>query len=77
MPSVNVGSIARNTKPDDQVAVPGRVLGLGHLDHPVMVAGIGFSARATEKIKKAGGECIDLIELARRNPKGSNVRIIV
>lgn len=76
MPGVNVGSISRHTKADEQVAVVGKVLGSGDLDHPVVVAGVGFSARAREKIQKAGGECIGLLELVERNPKGSNVRLI-
>ena len=77
MATVNVGSISVNTKPKDQVVVPGKVLGFGDLDHPVVVAGLGFSSRAKEKILRAGGECIGLIELAERNPKGANVKLLV
>ena len=51
-------------------------MGHGDLDHPVVVAGVGFSARAREKILRAGGECIGLMELVERNPKGSNVRLM-
>jgi len=76
MPGVNVGSISRNTKADEQVAVVGKVLGSGELEHPVVVAGVGFSDRAKEKIVEAGGECIGLMELVERNPKGSNVKLI-
>ena len=76
MPEVNVGRIAKHTKAKDQVAVPGKVLGCGDLEHAVVVAGLGFSDRAREKITKAGGECIGLAELAERNPKGSNVRLM-
>lgn len=76
MPGVNVGNISRHTKADEQVAVAGKVLGYGDLDHPVVVAGLGFSARAREKITKAGGECIGLMELVERNPKGSDVRLM-
>lgn len=76
-PGVNVGRIGKNTEAKDQVLVPGKVLGLGDLEHPVTVAGMGFSSRATEKITKAGGECIDLMELTRRNPKGTNVKIMI
>lgn len=76
MTKVNVGEIGANTQEKEEVAVPGKVLGLGELDHPVVVAALGFSLRAREKISQAGGECIGLSELAERNPKGSNVRII-
>jgi large subunit ribosomal protein L18e len=77
MPGVNVGRIGRSTSAKDQVLVPGKVLGSGDLEHAVTVAGMGFSARAAEKITKAGGECIDVMELTRRNPKGSNVKIMI
>jgi large subunit ribosomal protein L18e len=77
MAAVNVGLIGANTGPKDQVAVPGKVLGVGELDHAVIVAGLGFTARAREKILAAGGECIGLLELADRNPKGSNVKLMV
>jgi len=73
---VNVGEIGVHTKEKEQVAVPGKVLGFGELDHPVVVAALGFSLRAREKIVQAGGECIGLSELVERNPKGSKVRII-
>jgi large subunit ribosomal protein L18e len=76
MPGVNVGSISRNTKAGEQVAVVGKVLGSGELDHPIIVACVGFSDSARKKIVEAGGECIGLLELVERNPKGSNVKII-
>lgn len=77
VPGVNVGRIGKYTAAKDQVLVPGKVLGSGDLQHAVVVAGMGFSARARDKITKAGGECIDLLELTRRNPKGTNVKIMV
>ncbi len=77
MATVNVGRIALHTKAKDQVVVPGRVLGSGDLGHSVVVASVGFSERAREKILKAGGECIGLTELAERNPKGSDVKLMV
>lgn len=75
-PTVNVGVISAHTQAKEQVVVPGKVLGFGELDHPVVVASLGFSARAKEKILQADGECISLFELAERNPKGSNVRLM-
>ncbi len=76
IPAVNVGSISSHTSANDQVVVPGKVLGVGHIDHPVTVASISFSGKAREKIIKAGGECIGLLDLVERNPHGSNVKII-
>lgn len=73
---VNVSRINRYTKDGDVVVVPGKVLGAGDLDHKVIVAAIGFSKSALEKIKNAGGEAISIFELVERNPTGSYVKII-
>jgi len=73
---VNVGKIASLTKENDVVVVPGKVLGDGSINHPVTVAAIGFSKSAIEKIKRAGGKCISILELIEMNPKGTNVKII-
>ncbi|HIQ03094.1 MAG TPA: 50S ribosomal protein L18e [Desulfurococcales archaeon] len=73
---VNISKINRYTKEGDVVVVPGKVLGMGSLNHPVTVAAIAFSSSAIEKIVKAGGKCLHIAELALNNPKGSNVKII-
>ena len=73
---VNVGKIAALTKENDVVVVPGKVLGAGEINHPVTVAAVGFSKNATEKIVRAGGKCLSILELVELNPKGKNVKII-
>lgn len=74
---VNLSKINRYTQPGDTVVVPAKVLGAGHLDHPVTVAALKFSKSALEKIKAAGGEAISIPELIARNPKGSHVKILI
>ncbi len=74
--AVNISRINRYTKEGDVVVVPGKVLGAGTLDHPVTVAAAAFSKTAIEKIKAAGGKVLSILELARENPSGSNVKII-
>ncbi len=73
---INVSKIGRLTVEGETVVVPGKVLGGGKINHPVTVAAVSFSSKALEKIRKAGGECISLNELAKRNPKGSRVKIL-
>jgi len=58
------------------VVVPGKVLGAGEINHPVIVAAFSFSEKAKEKIKAAKGKCLSFIDLIKKNPKGSNVKII-
>jgi large subunit ribosomal protein L18e len=58
------------------VVVPGKVLGTGEIGHSVTVAAFSFSNRAREKIEGARGRCVSFVDLIKKNPKGSNVRII-
>ncbi|MFQ5815682.1 MAG: 50S ribosomal protein L18e [Candidatus Hydrothermarchaeaceae archaeon] len=74
--AVNIARIARHTEKKDVVAVPGKVLGSGTLDHPVTVAAFEFSTQARKKILSAGGKCISLGELMDKKPRGTSVRIM-
>jgi len=74
--SVNVSRLARHTKENDTVVVPGKVLGSGELQHSLTVAAWGFSNGAREQIEKAKGKCVSIQELMKTNPKGQKVRII-
>ncbi|GAB6056096.1 50S ribosomal protein L18e [Methanobacterium alkalithermotolerans] len=73
---VNLSKISRNSSVDETILIPGKVLGSGNLDHKVQVVALGFSKMAQEKIKEAGGECLDIATILEENPKGSNIRII-
>lgn len=74
--AVNVSRLNRYTEEGETVVVPGKVLGAGKMDHPIHVAAFAFSERARLKILKAKGKCLSILELAKRNPKGTNVKII-
>ncbi len=74
--AVNLSRLNRYTKAKEMVIVPGKVLGVGHLDHPINVAAFSFSERAKAKILKARGKCLSIQELVKKNPKGTNVRIM-
>ena len=51
-------------------------MGSGVLDHPVIVGALAFSQKAYEKIHSAGGECLSILELVERFPRGSGVKIL-
>jgi len=74
--TVNVSHLNRHTQKRETVAIPGKVLGTGEIDHQITVAAFTFSAKANEKIKAAKGKCVSFFDLAKKNPKGSNVKII-
>jgi len=74
--AVNLSRINRYTEEGDVVAVPGKVLGAGFLDHPVTVAAFAFSKTAREKIALAEGTAITLLELLEKGVEPSRIRII-
>jgi len=74
--SVNLSRLDRYTSKNETVAVPGKVLAAGEITHPVTVAAFTFSGKAEEKIKAARGKCVSFSDLAKKNPKGSNVKIM-
>jgi len=74
--TVNVSRLNRCTEKKEIVVVPGKVLGAGKINHPITVAAFTFSEKAKEKIKGARGKCLSFFELVKKNPKGSNVKII-
>lgn len=73
---VNLSRIQRYTESGDVVVVPGKVLGSGVLNHPVVVGALSFSQGAYEKIRGVGGECLLILELVERFPRGSGVKIL-
>ena len=72
---VNIFKIDRYAKEGETVVVPGKVLGVGELSKKVVIAAYRFSEKARKKIMEKG-EIIEIEELLRKNPKGSNIRII-
>lgn len=74
--AVNISRISRYTQENDDVLVPGKVLGAGLITHPVRVAALVFSDQARAKIHEAKGKCLSIPELVEMNPKGTNIRFI-
>jgi len=73
---VNVYGLDKSTKDNENVIVPGKVLGTGALGHKVNVAAWSFSDSAVQKITNAKGSCMSIIDMIKKNPKGQNLRII-
>ncbi len=74
---VNVKRINRNAEDGETIVVPGTVMGDGNMEKTVNVAAWKITPLAEEKIKKAKGAVMTIDELFEKNPKGSNVRIMV
>ncbi|MFW6064736.1 MAG: 50S ribosomal protein L18e, partial [Candidatus Natronoplasma sp.] len=73
---VNLSSIERNVEEGDTIVVPGKVLGAGILKKEVTIGAFKASRSAEESIAEAGGELLNLRELAERNPEGSGIKIM-
>lgn len=73
---VNISRLNRYTTQDDQVVVPGKILGAGLINHPVTVAAVAFSEQARGKILRAKGKCKLIPDLIKINPRGTNVKIL-
>ena len=74
--AVNVSRLNRCTEKNQTVVVPGKVLGTGKINHPITVAAFAFSEKARGKIKAVKGKTLSFLQLVKKNPKGSNVKII-
>jgi large subunit ribosomal protein L18e len=74
--TVNLSKLNRHTQKDEDVVVPGKVLGTGKIDHPINIAAFAFSEQAQRKILDAKGKCMSVPELIGKNPKGSQVKIM-
>ena len=62
--------VLKNTKS------PLKILGRGSLSVSENDKAQKFSATAIKKIEAAGGKCIGLDEMAKKNPKGSGLRLM-
>jgi len=73
---VNLGEIARVVPAKATVVIPGKLLGSGEIDKPVVVASFKCSASARRKLEAAGGKAISISQLLRDNPTGSGVVVM-
>ncbi len=73
---VNMWKLSKYTKDGETVVVPGKVLGDGELGHKINIAAYKFSEKAKKKIEKTGGKMMSIQDLMKKNPKGSNLRLI-
>ena len=73
---VNILRLEKHSKSNDNIVVPGIVLGTGILTKPITVAALRFSDSAKEKITKAGGKALSIEELLKLNPEAKKLRIM-
>ncbi|MBI2233193.1 MAG: 50S ribosomal protein L18e [Candidatus Aenigmarchaeota archaeon] len=68
--AVNIGKIERHANYGENVVVPGKVVGGGEIIKKVNVYAWKYSKTAREKIKQAGGRCLELEKIFDAKEKG-------
>ncbi|MFW9784623.1 MAG: 50S ribosomal protein L18e, partial [Candidatus Heimdallarchaeota archaeon] len=58
--SPNLYRINRLTKENDVIVIPGKVLGMGELDHSLTIACLDCSKSARQKIESSGSNLISI-----------------
>lgn len=71
----NLYRINKKTKNNDVIVIPGKILGIGDLDHKLTIACLSSSKSAKKKIEASGSKLITINELLEQNPKGENVKV--
>ena len=71
---VNLEKISRVTK--NNILVVGKVLSKGELDKKMKVVAWDASDKAKEKIKKAGGEFVKIVDEIKKNPELNGLEIV-
>ncbi|MFX0058171.1 MAG: 50S ribosomal protein L18e [Candidatus Hodarchaeota archaeon] len=71
----NLYRINKKTKNNDVIVIPGKILGIGDLDHKLTIACLAYSKNAKKKIEGSGSKLISIEELLEKNPEGKNVKV--
>lgn len=72
---INLYRINQKTRKNDVIVVPGKVLGMGELDHSLTIACLSYSKSAKKKTDASGSRLIMIEDLLEQNPKGTGVKI--
>jgi len=73
---INLDRINKEAKEGDIIVVPGKVLAEGDVSKKIKVVAFGFSEKAKEKILKAKGEVLTIIEEIKKNPEAKGIKVI-
>ncbi len=74
--SLNVGKVDTLVKDGETAVIAGALLGSGYFEKKVTLSALRVSKSAQEKVAKVGGTLKTLVELAKENPKGTNIKIL-
>ncbi|HJX50783.1 MAG TPA: 50S ribosomal protein L18e [Candidatus Nanoarchaeia archaeon] len=74
--NINLQEIEKQSKDNDTIVIPGKVLSQGELNKKIKVVAFKFSEKAKEKIIKSGSKVLSILEEIKLNPEAKGVKII-
>ena len=74
--SINLDTIAKETKAGDTVVIVGKVISKGTLSNKVRIAALSFSESALEKLKESKSETVSILEEIKKNKEAKGIKII-
>ncbi|MFQ5406147.1 MAG: 50S ribosomal protein L18e [Candidatus Micrarchaeia archaeon] len=75
--AVNLYKLDKNSKEDETLLVPTKILSEGNTTHAFSVAALDISKTARQKLEKNGCKVKTIKQLLEENPSGKNVKIII
>lgn len=76
-PSVNLYRLSRLTKKGDVVVVPGKLLGVGSLSHPLTVAYVDASKPALLGLKQSQSQAVPLEAFLKDHANEKHIKIVI
>lgn len=73
---MNLSQIDTQAKAGETIIIPGKVLSGGEVSKKFKIVAISFSAKAEEKLKKAGCEAVLISQEIERNKDAKGVKIL-
>lgn len=73
---MNLDKIDSEAKEGEIIVVPGKVLSQGELNKKIKLVALSFSEKAKEKILKAKGEVLIILDEIKKNPNAKGIKIL-
>jgi len=73
---VNLDRIEKESKNNETIVVPGKVLSQGEINKKINIVAVSFSRKAEEKLLKSGCRISKIIEEIKKNPDAKEIKII-
>jgi|SRR3989344_307540 len=74
--NLNLEDIEKNSKENETILVPGKVLSQGEISKKIKIVALNFSGRAKEKLLKSKCEISTITEEIKKNPEAKGIRIL-